>query len=139
MCFVTKAVHLEAVTSLTTDAFLATLRRCGARRGKPNHLYSDNVTNFVGTAPHLQELYALLQSSDHSQRIQDLLACENCQCHFIPPHAPHFGGLWKAALKSMLEECGPTFYDSQASLNNAANMAGCKQNTKMMVMVNIKK
>ena len=32
VCFVTKAVHIEVVTSLTTEAFLADLRRFVARR-----------------------------------------------------------------------------------------------------------
>ena len=33
-----KAVHLELVSDLTTEAFIATLRRFIARRGKPNNL-----------------------------------------------------------------------------------------------------
>jgi hypothetical protein len=38
-----------------------------------------------------------------------------------------------------LKECGPNFCDSRANLRNAANMAGRKQNTKIMAMVKIKK
>jgi len=34
-------------------------------------------------------------------RIQDFLTSEGCDWKFIPPHAPHFGGLWEAAFKSM--------------------------------------
>jgi hypothetical protein len=34
VCFVTKAVHIEVVTILTAEAFLASLRRFIARRGK---------------------------------------------------------------------------------------------------------
>ena len=34
VCFATKAVHIEVVSSLTTEAFLAALRRFIARRGK---------------------------------------------------------------------------------------------------------
>lgn len=41
----TKAIHIE-VKSLTTEAFLAALRRFIARRGKPKTLYSYDVTNF---------------------------------------------------------------------------------------------
>ena len=37
--FVTKAAHIEVVTSLTTEAFLAALRRSIARRGKPDILF----------------------------------------------------------------------------------------------------
>nr|CAI5827413.1 unnamed protein product [Callosobruchus analis] len=48
VCFSTKAIHLELVSSLSSDAFLNCLRRFIARRGKPNKIYSDNGTNFVG-------------------------------------------------------------------------------------------
>ena len=38
-----KAVHLEAVSDLTSEAFIATLRRFIARRGYPTLLWSDNA------------------------------------------------------------------------------------------------
>ena len=33
--------------------------------------------------------------------LEDFLATEGCEWKFIPPHGPHFGGLWEAAVKSM--------------------------------------
>jgi hypothetical protein len=48
VCFATKAVHIELVTSLNTEAFMAALRRFIARRGKRRTIYSDNGTNFQG-------------------------------------------------------------------------------------------
>ena len=63
VCYVTKAVHIEVVTSLTTEAFLAALRRFIARRGKPRTICSDNVTNFQGAANELHEIYKMLQST----------------------------------------------------------------------------
>jgi len=33
--------------------------------------------------------------------VQDFLATEGCEWKFIPPHGPHFGGLWEAAVESM--------------------------------------
>ncbi|GFT26655.1 integrase catalytic domain-containing protein [Trichonephila clavipes] len=44
----TKATHLEVVSDLTTEAFLASLRRFIARRSKPSVIWSDNATNFKG-------------------------------------------------------------------------------------------
>ncbi len=40
-CFVVKAVHLELVSDLTSDSFVAPLRRFIARRGKPKIIWSD--------------------------------------------------------------------------------------------------
>ena len=101
VCFATKAVHIELVTSLSTDSFLAALRRFTARRGKPRTIYSDNGTNFQGAANQLHDLYSMLQSPGQMAAIHDHVASEGCTWHFIPPQAPHHGGLWEAAVKSM--------------------------------------
>ncbi|XP_044013974.1 uncharacterized protein LOC122856356 [Aphidius gifuensis] len=42
VCLVIKAVHLEMVSDLTTDCFIAALKRFVARRGYPTDIYSDN-------------------------------------------------------------------------------------------------
>ncbi len=64
VCFSTKAVHIELVSDLTGEAFLAALKRFvarrGARRGCPTHLQSDNGSNFVGANNILKDIYALL-------------------------------------------------------------------------------
>jgi len=101
VCLVTKAVHIEVVTSLTTEAFLAVLRRFIARRGKPRTMYSDNGTNFQGASNELHEINNMLHTSSLMARILDFLTSEGCDWKFIPPHAPHFGGLWEAAVKSV--------------------------------------
>ncbi|GFW69178.1 integrase catalytic domain-containing protein [Trichonephila clavipes] len=56
VCLATKAVNIEAVGDLTTDSFIAALRRFSARRGAPRHIYSDNGTNFVGARRKLDEI-----------------------------------------------------------------------------------
>jgi hypothetical protein len=101
ICFVTKGIHLEVVTSLTTEGFLAALQRFIARRGRPRTIYSDNGTNFKGTANQLHHIYTMLQSSSQMATVQDFLSREGCNWKLIPPHGPHFGDLWEAAVKSM--------------------------------------
>ncbi|UYV73224.1 hypothetical protein LAZ67_10002223 [Cordylochernes scorpioides] len=47
-CGVYRAVHLELVTSLSTEALVGAVERFIARRGCPAVIYSDNGTNLVG-------------------------------------------------------------------------------------------
>ncbi|XP_068987504.1 uncharacterized protein [Bombus flavifrons] len=100
VCLATKAVHIELVSDLTTDAFLAVLRRFISRRGYCATILTDNGTNFVGANRELQELRTLLQSDDHKEKVQNFLADRQIQWRFNPPNSPHFGGLWEAAVKS---------------------------------------
>ncbi|XP_008183407.1 uncharacterized protein LOC103309543 [Acyrthosiphon pisum] len=97
VCFVTRAVHLELVNGLTSDAFLAALTRFMARRGHCSHIYSDNGTNFVGSN---KVLYSYFKKTKGQRTVEEELSHHHVQWHFIPPSAPHFGGLWEAAVKS---------------------------------------
>ena len=96
-----KAVHLELVSDLTSEAFIATLRRFISRRGKPSLIWSDNGTNFVGASRELQELADFLERQKTQQEISRFCSNQHIKWKFIPERAPHFGGLWEAAVKSM--------------------------------------
>ncbi|UYV61696.1 hypothetical protein LAZ67_1005939, partial [Cordylochernes scorpioides] len=105
ICFTTKAIHLELTTSLSTDSFMASLRRFMARRGKPSDIYSDNATNFKGASNFFRTQFQLL----NSQSVQRLVTEELITWHFIPPAGPHFGGLWEAGIKSVKSHLVRTF------------------------------
>ncbi|XP_033180022.1 uncharacterized protein LOC105681646 [Bombus impatiens] len=100
ICLAAKAVHIELVGDLTSEAFIAALRRFIARRGFCSALHSDNGSNFIGANNDLRELYELLKSDDHIEKVTTFLANKQIEWHFILPHSPHFGGLWEAAVKS---------------------------------------
>ena len=100
VCFLTKAVHIEIVSDLTTEAFLAALKRFVSRCGLPSAIHSNNGTNFVGARNDLNELYRFLSSATTSSAIDYYLLTNRISWHCIPERAPHFGGLWEAAVKS---------------------------------------
>ncbi|XP_076246223.1 uncharacterized protein LOC143186434 [Calliopsis andreniformis] len=100
VCFVTKAIHIELATDLSTEAFLNCLYRFIARRGRIRCIYSDNGTNFVGAKHELNEISKLLNNRAHNERVENILSQEDIQWHLIPPYSPHFGGLWESAVKS---------------------------------------
>ena len=92
-------MHLEVVSDLTTDAFLAAFRRFTSRRGLCEALYSDRGTNFVGADTELRRFFK--SAVQDNPRWTNLLANDGVKWRFNPPSAPHVGGLWEAAVKSV--------------------------------------
>ncbi|XP_071057562.1 uncharacterized protein [Onthophagus taurus] len=89
VCSATKALHLELVSDLSTEAFIAALRRFTSRRGRIEMIFSDQGTNFVGA----------------NNRLKDLAQLANMELglnwSFNPPSSPHFNGLTEAGVKSV--------------------------------------
>ncbi|XP_050295695.1 uncharacterized protein LOC126735671 [Anthonomus grandis grandis] len=89
VCCCTKALHLEVTTDLSSESFLAALRRMISRRGKVANIYSDCGTNFVASSKYLKDI---MQSAFETEKIS---------WHFNPPAAPHFNGLAESGIKSV--------------------------------------
>ena len=83
------------MADLTSEAFIASLRRFTALYGVPCHIYSDNGSNFVGAHKELSSLRDLLLA------VLQLCLTKDLQWHFSPSRDPDFGGLWEAAVKAM--------------------------------------
>ncbi|XP_037929138.1 uncharacterized protein LOC119663594 [Teleopsis dalmanni] len=102
---------------LSTNAFIAALKRLIGRRGLPAEIYCDNATNFVGASNKLLDLKKFLFDKSNQTILQ---------------RAPHFGGLWEAAVKSAkghlnrtlvntrltFEELGRALVEIEAVLNS---------------------
>ena len=101
ICFVTKATFFDVVADLSTEAFLASLRRFTALYELPHDIYSDNGTNFVGASAELQRQQEVLEANESKEQISHWAASKGVSWHFSPGHAPHFGGLWEAAVRAM--------------------------------------
>lgn len=96
MCFATRALHLELVTSLTSEGYLLALKRFVSRQGKPSKIFSDHGRNFVGAS---RELTQFLKNINESIVNNNYASDNQINFVFIPPYAPHFGGLWEAGVK----------------------------------------
>ncbi|XP_049878082.1 uncharacterized protein LOC126375229 [Pectinophora gossypiella] len=95
VCLRYKCIHLEAVSDLSKDAFVMTLRRFIARRGKPAEILCDNGRNFVAAA---KDVGTFLK--DSAEPLSDFASQQGIKFTFIPTYAPHFGGIWEAGVKS---------------------------------------
>ncbi|XP_071580282.1 uncharacterized protein [Temnothorax nylanderi] len=61
-------------------------------------MYSDNGTTFVGAD---RELQAAFRAALRDPNFLNRTASDQVSWHFIPPAAPHFGGLWEAGVRSV--------------------------------------
>lgn len=64
VCSASKAVHIEVVSSLSAESFIACLTRFVSRRGLPTLIRSDRGTNFVGARSHLKEVNQFLLANE---------------------------------------------------------------------------
>lgn len=86
-CAVYRGIHLELVTSQSTECFIQALRRFVARRNRPATMYSDPGSNFKGTDNALSKL-------DWS-KIRDVAFPDKIEWIINPPKAPWWGGWWE--------------------------------------------
>lgn len=73
---------------------MATLRRMIARRGNIRKMIPDNGTNFVGAAKILRGILSEENINEYQKEFE-------FSWTFNPPSAPHHGGIFEAAVKSM--------------------------------------
>lgn len=98
VCLGTKAVHLEVVSSLSVEGFIAAFTRFVSRRGLPSLIRSDRGTNYVGANNYLKEVSQFLL--DNEVILKEEFNRQNINWVFNPPASPHMGGLFEAAVKS---------------------------------------
>lgn len=92
-CLCSRAVHIETLDDLTTDAFINALRTLIAIRGPVQQLRCDQGTNFVGAR---REFTELMKGMD--QERQRIIGCE-----FVMnvPAASHMGGFWERRIRTV--------------------------------------
>ncbi|XP_062702144.1 uncharacterized protein LOC115263739 [Aedes albopictus] len=92
-CLSIRAIHLEVVHSVSTESCIMAVRRLIARRGPPVEIYSDNATCFQGASNELQK--------EINETLALTFTSTNTAWKFIPPAAPHMGGVWERLVRSV--------------------------------------
>lgn len=108
ICLVTKAVHLEICSDLSTENFLAAVTRFTSRRGQVALYWSDNGGNFVGASRLMKESWEKVKKEGSAA-----LATQEVQWKFNPPYTPSMGGLWESNIRVM-----KTFLRKMANTSN---------------------
>lgn len=101
-CMTSRAIHLELASSLDTSSAIMCFRNFVNRRGMPITVFSDNGTNLRGAE---KELRVAVEGLNFEQ-IKDETNCifpaqSKMNWKFIPPGAPHFGGIWERMVRTV--------------------------------------
>lgn len=96
----TRAVHIEAVSDLTAEAFITAFNRFVARRGNVSRVYSDNGSNFV-LANKILQLESEQAIKDYNIKIKTGLSQMGTKFYFNPPSARWFSGIWERHIGSI--------------------------------------
>jgi hypothetical protein len=96
-CLASRAIHIETLDDLSTDAFLNGLRCFIAIRGKVRLIRCDQGTNFVGAKNELQENLKKLDLESITRKLLE----HECEFQFNPPSASHMGGVWERQIRSV--------------------------------------
>jgi len=105
-CLTTRAVNLELIKDMTTDATLQAINRTINRYGAPYRIITDNGTNFVGAKNKMIEL----TEAWNRKLMEKGAIIEPIDWQFGPARAPHFQGavermvgLTKSVMKMFLK------------------------------------
>ncbi|XP_064641961.1 uncharacterized protein LOC135496530 [Lineus longissimus] len=116
-CLALRAVHIEVLDDMSTDAFINGLRCLIAIRGTVRKIRCDQGSNFIG-AKH--ELKLALNELD-ADMIRAYLLQHSCEFDMNPPAASHMGGIWERMIRS-----------TRSILNGLLDQSKCQLNTSSL-------
>lgn len=90
-CAVTRAIHIEVVTSLAAAPCLNALLRFFARRGVPTEIHSDNATTFDAVNRALSKIAAVVEELSNREELRR----HHIRWTFQTPRAPWFGAFFE--------------------------------------------
>ena len=93
-CFNTRAIHLEAVNSMSTAEFILAFIRFVNRYGIPLAVYSDNAKSFLQAGGIIQNL---LSSSEFEEKFRTASISHKT----IPVYAAWYGAVWERMIKTV--------------------------------------
>lgn len=111
-----RAIHIEILEDLTTDAFINALRCFIAIPGAVRQIRSDQGTNFIGAK---NELTKALKEVDKERPIA-YLAEKQCDFTVNVPDARHTGGVWERQIRTVRSVLSWVLSKSTGRLDDAS-------------------
>ena len=95
-CLVTRAVHIEVVSTMDAYEFILAFQRMVYQRGNPKNVFTDNALYFKKASKDLGENYA--RNNKDIQALQDKY---KFKWHFTVPYHSSGSGVWERMVRSV--------------------------------------
>jgi len=95
-CMASRAIHIELVDDLSTNAFINALRCFIAIRGPIRQLHTEGGTNFIGAA---NELASVVKET--TRKIESFSESNSFEWVTNTPHSSHMGGVWERHIRTI--------------------------------------
>ncbi|KAM7424138.1 hypothetical protein PAMA_000472 [Pampus argenteus] len=115
-CLCSRAVHIEMLEDMTTDALINALRCFIAIRGTVRHIRSDQGTNFVGAKNEMAKALKEL----NKERVAAYLADNQCDFQMNTPHSSHTGGVWERQIRTVRSVLSTVIAESAGRLDDTS-------------------
>ena len=115
-CMSSRAVHIEQLDDMTTDAFINALRCFTAIRGPIQQIRSDQGSNFVGAR---NELAKAMKELDND-KIQSYLTTNRCEFVMNVPYSSHRGGVWERQIRTTRSILNSVLNDYKGRLDTSS-------------------
>ena len=96
-CDVTRAVHLELVSDMSTETFLLAFKRFISRRGLCRTVYSDNARTFKRADQDIRELWRSIKEPELLRYFTE----KGIKWKYIAERAAWWGGFWERLVRSV--------------------------------------
>nr|XP_017209156.1 uncharacterized protein LOC101887079 [Danio rerio] len=115
-CFCCRAIHIEMLDDMSTDAFINGLRCFIALRGAVHQIRCDQGSNFIGAR---NEFTKAMEEID-TNRLVTFLAEKQCDFVFNAPHSSHTGGVWERQIRTVRSVLRSTLSQSSGRLDDSS-------------------
>ncbi|PIK47691.1 hypothetical protein BSL78_15433, partial [Apostichopus japonicus] len=96
-CMSSRAIHLEMLDDMTSDAFINSLRCMISIRGRIRQIFCDQGSNFVGALNEFKKCRKEMKD----QLIKKFLEDRECEFILNTPSSSHMGGFWERQIRSI--------------------------------------
>lgn len=115
-CLSSRAVHLEMLEDMTTDAFINALCCFIAIRGAVRQIRSDQGSNFMGAR---NEMAKALQEID-KDKVTSYFANKQCDFLMNAPSSSHAGGAWERQIRTVRSVLSKVLAQSAGRLDDTS-------------------